>query len=80
MQGQKTHAKMVAENLHSRLKNFYAKNSHNIHFNTTNRGFLLVVDRSFDLAAPVLHDLTYGQMTYDFLLPSIDEKDIGLKP
>lgn len=57
----------MAVMLHKCLRKFYTDNRDSVPFNSTNRAYLLILDRSFDLCAPVMHDLTFGQMVFDFL-------------
>ena len=57
----------IASLLHKKLRGFYSENK-TTPFNSTNRASLLILDRNFDLAAPVAHGLDFGQMLYDFLL------------
>ena len=68
-------ARTIAEKVHTKLENFLAANKDSSRLMQQNadrhrtgaRAMLLVVDRVADLAAPLLHELTYQAMAQDLL-------------
>ena len=69
---------MIAGFLHKRLKKYYADNRDSIKY-SSNRGYILILDRSFDLYSPVMHDFTLGSLVYDFLQKSPLSKEVKYK-
>ena len=63
--GRSEQAKSLAEALHSNLKTFY-KRSKKVRPREP-RATFLIVDRSFDIVAPVIHDYYYQNIVYDVL-------------
>lgn len=61
-------AKALAKRLNESLRNFYEK-SKNIKVREP-RGTILLLDRGFDLIAPVIHDYFYESIVYEY-------KDVG---
>lgn len=67
-QGESIIAKSLAKKLNESLRNFYEK-SRNIKVREP-RGTILILDRGFDLIAPVIHDYFYESIVYEY-------KDVG---
>lgn len=68
-------SQMVAEQLHDKLQAYYRKMQSQPDAPTSD-SILLIVDRSMDCVAPMLHEFTYQAMAYDLL--DIGEDNIYL--
>eukprot|EP01052_Picozoa_sp_SAG31_P009098 SAG31_NODE_471_length_15238_cov_14.684554_6_plen_628_part_00 len=62
--GVATHATQVAKDLHNRLKHVQSKSAHS---SERKAATVLVLDRTVDMVAPLLHELTYEAMIHDQL-------------